>query len=573
MILFLILLPYDLSGKNHLKSHWTPVHPVFDRTVDSLEKGFISGSNNELRFKQGGRLYGLAKAHPGEAVFGWRAQFWDALLQLKNNHADSAFRLLEKALAAADSAGYTYDWIRVSHLQSVVHPDRPHLAYQHLRKAADYYKSIGDRLMLSNAYVDLGNLLTQLDDRSKALEYFLQAETLYLQTDNVVYLAKNQLNISNILYSMNQKKRADKILKQLLGNPACRKDTAFCIKTLLLLAGHDFPLHKKYLSEACELSAAFADKGLLMRCQAFMGSYYQETGQPDSALFYYRKTILNAGNQPEYLLTPVYKKMSDCYDALGIPDSSLSYLKKYVQLSDSLDRVNSLAEVHRIENRSSIEKYELELKQRKERADFQFAITVIVCSFVLCLACLTCYIFWKKHREAQIKRQLKNLENKELAIRLDHEALQNSYFRIELESRERQLASNSLLVIEKNRVLKALLEQVGKEKDDRHIEPGTAIRMIRNIKNHLGKTDEWEFFKIQFEKVHPAFFTRLKNACPSLTEGELRTCSYIRIGMENKHIAQMLSLQPDSIKKTRYRIRKKLDIETDDSLEDFLRKI
>lgn len=573
MILFLILLSHDLSGKNHSKSHWTPVDPVFDRTADSLEKGFISGSGNELRCKQVGRLYRLANAHPGKAALGWRAKFWDARLQLKNNHPDSAFRLLEKACAAADSAGYTYDWMRISHLKSIVRLDRPHLTYQHLRKAADYYKSIGDRLMLSNTYVDLGNLLTQLDDHSKALEYFLQAETLYLQTENTVYLAKNQLNISNILYSMNEKERADNILKQLLGNPVCRKDTVFYIKTLLLLAGHDFPLHKKELSEAYELSATAANKGLLMRCQAFMGSYFQETGQPDSALFYYKETILNAGKRSEDLLTPVYKRMSDCYDALGIPDSSLSYLKKYVQLSDSLDRVNSLAEVHRIENRASIEKYELELKQRKERADFQFAITVIVCSFVLCLACLTCYIFWKKHREAQIKRQLKNLENKELAIRLDHEALQNSYFRIELESRERQLASNSLLVIEKSRVLKALLEQVGKERDARNIEPGTAIRMIREIKSHLEKRDEWEFFKIQFEKVHPAFFTRLKNACPSLTEGELRTCSYIRIGMENKHIAQMLSLQPDSIKKTRYRIRKKLDIETDDSLEDFLRKI
>ena len=57
-----------------------------------------------------------------------------------------------------------------------------------------------------------------------------------------------------------------------------------------------------------------------------------------------------------------------------------------------------------------------------------------------------------------------------------------------------------------------------------------------------------------------------------ITEGELRLCAYIRTGMENKHIAQMLSLQPESVKKNRYRLRQKLNLGKE-SLEDFLRGI
>ena len=89
---------------------------------------------------------------------------------------------------------------------------------------------------------------------------------------------------------------------------------------------------------------------------------------------------------------------------------------------------------------------------------------------------------------------------------------------------------------------------------------------------HLGTDDEWDFFKMQFVKVHPDFFVRLKTLCPSITEGELRLCAYIRTGMENKHIAQMLSLQPESVKKKRYRLRQKLNLGKE-SLEDFLRGI
>ena len=89
---------------------------------------------------------------------------------------------------------------------------------------------------------------------------------------------------------------------------------------------------------------------------------------------------------------------------------------------------------------------------------------------------------------------------------------------------------------------------------------------------YLGKKDEWALFRLQFEKVHPAFFQKLKQHCPDLTEGELRLCAYLSLGMESKQIAQMLSLQPDSIKKSRYRLRQKLRLETKDSIEDFLRR-
>lgn len=572
LILILLLLPVDLYGKIPSKSHWTPVHPAFDLLVDSLEKGWISDVNDELRSGQVDRLYRLAGKHPGEPVFRWRADFWNARLQFKKNNSDSAFRLIEKTIAGIDSVRYLYDYMRLLHLYSFIHHDRPHLTYKNLRKVSDFYKKAGDRLMLSNAYVDLGNILTRLNDLPKALDYFLKADSLYRELNIPVYRAKNQLNISNVLYLTQKEQQAGRILKQLLADPVCKKDTAFYINTLLCLAEHDFCSSKKQLFEAYELSKIFGHPSLSTRTEAFLGSYYQETGQTDSALFYYRKTCRGIHDRHIDLLVPVYKQMSDCFYDLRIPDSAYLYLTKYVQISDSLEQVNSLAEIRRIESRASIEKYELEIRQRKERAGFQFAITVMICSFVVCLACLICYIFWKKHREAQIKRKLKNLENNELSMRLEHEALQNNYYKIELESKERQLASHSLQVIEKSQMLETLLELIEKEKEARHIETGTAAKIIGNIKSHMGTGDEWDFFKIQFEKVHPDFFTRLKNLCPSVTEGELRICSYIRIGMENKHIAQMLSLQPDSIKKTRYRIRKKLNIEPETSLEDYLRK-
>lgn len=168
---------------------------------------------------------------------------------------------------------------------------------------------------------------------------------------------------------------------------------------------------------------------------------------------------------------------------------------------------------------------------------------------------------------------MKELENKELTMRLEHETLQKDYFKMEVESKDRELASNSLIIMEKNRALKSLVEELEREKAMGNITPGAASQIGHNVKIHLGSGNEWDFFKMQFVKVHPEFFVRLKALCPTITEGELRLCAYIRTGMEIKHIAQMLSLQPESVKKSRYRLRQKLQLGKEDSLEDFLRNI
>ena len=418
----------------------------------------------------------------------------------------------------------------------------------------------------------MGNILSRLKDYPKALEYLQKADSYYKKLNKPVYRAKNQLNISNVLYSMNEEVQAEKILYKLLENPVCVEDTSFYINTLLLLTEHDVPLSKKYVSEAYRLSTEFANKRLLIQSECFMGRFYQNNYRPDSALYYYRKACRRVNIRNIDLIVPVIKNMSECFAAIQQEDSAYVYLNKYEQYKDSLDQVNSLAEIRRMESRAAIEKQELELQQAEERGRFRFVLILVVCAFILCIAALICYIFWKKSREEKIKKQLKELENKELVTRLENEMLQNNCFKVELEYKDRELASNSLIIMEKNQVLKSLVDELEKEKDAGNIQSNTALQISNNIRMHLGTDDEWDFFKMQFVKVHPDFFVRLKTLCPSITEGELRLCAYIRTGMENKHIAQMLSLQPESVKKNRYRLRQKLNLGKE-SLEDFLRGI
>lgn len=573
LIICALLFSFDLFGGNTFKSFWKPIHQSFDSTVYLLEKGFAFNENNRHRDEQINFLYNIAKENKKEPVFLWRAKFWDARSQLKKNNSDSTIHLIERAYTCVDSINYSYDYIRILHLWTIMHKEKPYLVYKNLKNISEYYANADDLFMLAHAYIDMGNILNRLKDHSKALDYFFKADSFYRQLNEIIYQAKNQLNISSVLYLMNEKEDADHIVKRLLENPVCQKDTNFYINALLSLVENEASLNRKLVFKVYNLSVLFANKGLLIRSESLMGRYYQYKNLPDSALMFYRKACQRLNNRYIDLLLPILKNMSECFSGLHNPDSAYFYLNKYEVSKDSLTQVNSLAEIRRIESRAAIAKYELELRQTEDRANFHFILTVLVCSFIVFIAVLICYIFWKRHREAKIKKQLKDLENKELTTRLENESLQKNYFKIELGSKERELTSNSLILTEKNQMLKMLSDTIEKEKVAGNIYTGTATKINQIIKRHLGKGDEWEFFRAQFEKVHPDFFFRIKILYPSITEGELRLCAYVRIGMENKQIAQMLSLQTDSIKKTRYRIRKKMGIELEGSLEDFLRNI
>jgi len=82
-------------------------------------------------------------------------------------------------------------------------------------------------------------------------------------------------------------------------------------------------------------------------------------------------------------------------------------------------------------------------------------------------------------------------------------------------------------------------------------------------------TDEdWNKFKQLFEQVHKDFFKRLKEKLPDLTQAEIRLVSLTKLSIGTKQMAGILGVSFDTIKKSRHRLRKKLDLAEEDSIDD-----
>ena len=135
------------------------------------------------------------------------------------------------------------------------------------------------------------------------------------------------------------------------------------------------------------------------------------------------------------------------------------------------------------------------------------------------------------------------------------------------------MVATSLAMTEKDNVLESVLEQIETMSGQGCLAGEDLTRLQQGIKLHLSGRLDWEDFHRMFKEVHPSFVTELKKRYPELSEGDLRMATYIRVGLSGKQIARMLLLQPDSVKKNRQRLRRRMRLAPDVSLEDALRRI
>ena len=81
---------------------------------------------------------------------------------------------------------------------------------------------------------------------------------------------------------------------------------------------------------------------------------------------------------------------------------------------------------------------------------------------------------------------------------------------------------------------------------------------------------EWDQFGKEFSSIHQEFLDRLKSQYGDFSKNDLRLIALLKMNLSSKDIANTLRISPDGVKKARYRLRKKLDLESSVDIQDFL---
>ena len=98
-------------------------------------------------------------------------------------------------------------------------------------------------------------------------------------------------------------------------------------------------------------------------------------------------------------------------------------------------------------------------------------------------------------------------------------------------------------------------------------------KMFQVINDAEKMDNDWENFVYHFDKAHNSFTMNLKQKYPKLTANELKLCTFLRLNLSTKEIAQLMNISLRGVELSRYRLRKKLELPTETSLFEFFNSI
>lgn len=147
---------------------------------------------------------------------------------------------------------------------------------------------------------------------------------------------------------------------------------------------------------------------------------------------------------------------------------------------------------------------------------------------------------------------------------------QEEIYKQEIAFKKKELASQTLHLVQKSTFIQELKENLEKIKKSPELFKVEFRRIVMLLKKQNTEDKDWEVFKSYFSEVHNNFDKKIKSISEDITEKEIRLASFLRMNLSTKEIASMLNVLPDSVLKSKYRLKKKLKLEKEDDLTQFL---
>lgn len=305
-----------------------------------------------------------------------------------------------------------------------------------------------------------------------------------------------------------------------------------------------------------------------------LGNCFLEIGRFDSALKYY-KTALNMAGKYNFSSSSLIslELLSALYDSLGEYEKAYYTHLKFKNLSDSLLDLEKLKLVTQLELQEKFDKRlsksrlkQQQLKSDQRKRELIYTLVIVFIAMALIIALLLFYLQRSKSRRHMLEAEKSELKSKSLKI-------EKSKLEEELEFKNKELATNVMYMIRKNELITQISEKLIKSKLAFKKENQKIIDDI--IRELQSSTDDdiWKEFEIRFQQVHNDFYEKLNEKFPNLSANEKRLCAFLRLNMSTKEISAITYQSINSITVARSRLRKKLELETDDNLISFLEAI
>jgi DNA-binding CsgD family transcriptional regulator len=134
---------------------------------------------------------------------------------------------------------------------------------------------------------------------------------------------------------------------------------------------------------------------------------------------------------------------------------------------------------------------------------------------------------------------------------------------LEIAANKNRLADYARMLIERNNQINELSQKLELSAFAQTATPDNTFDLFQQV---ILTESDWELFQQRFNSVYPGYIAELRLRLPDLTPAEMRLVLLGKMGLSLKETAAILGISIDSVKKGRYRLKKKYSLEGDDIL-------
>jgi len=445
---------------------------------------------------------------------------------------------------------------------------------------------------IGKALVNIGNAYSSSNKNKESIEYFVDALELFIPINDSFNISKCYNNIGLAHMQIGDTLESIKYYEKSLDINRAVNDRRAIAISLINLSGlyaikGEIQKAQTFLLEGLKAGNELGNKQLTSTANQNMAKLYYQEGNLEKALEYAKKAASIISETKEMDLDEGNKLLlSNIYEEMGNFKLSLQYHKQFKILYDSAFNTGNTERFNRLQTEFETSKKEQEiilLKKDKENQLLENKILknrqstyIIVIGLILILVIITGFmIYLKRKKDKQIHRQkdLYHKKEKELAqselekSKLKEEELQQSVI-----YKSKQLSTHALHMMQKNTMLQEIQSSIMEMSKKAPVDDKSNYkRVLLQIGQSLRSQKDWDVFKLYFEDVNRNFYNKLNEINPDLSKNDYRICALIKLNMSSKEMTSVLNVALNSVKSSRYRLKKKLGLDTGDKLEEFLR--
>jgi len=515
---------------------------VFDIGIEYFQKSLEIFTKLQHKSEISNQLNNIGHAYFSKGNFNLALEYFSRSLQydLQNNDSAALSTTYNNIGKVYETWGY-YD-----------------LAIEHYLKSIGFLSENGNEAHISVRLSNIGTSWLEKGEYQKALDYLEKALQIEQKLENQYKIAIRKNEIANVLSALGQYSdaiRENQEALHILDSMGRKESMAIVLNDL----GMDFmrtenqALSKKYLERSINLSREIGSIANEMKSYERLAELYQKMNNPAKAFEYYLK----------------YDRLKDTIFNIRTHNQLANYRIRY--------------ETEKKERENQILKHDIQNKKRTQRALIIIGtlmfISILLLFFLLRLKNRTLKqdrkLYEQEKRLSSLELEKTEMEKRQLNERVFAEKqvsrLQQEKFKTEMAMKNRELVNSTIQLVNKNEVLTEIREKIKLHTTEM---PQEAYNELLHLVNHNTDFDQnWKKFKVEFEKLNPGFFDRIKNNYPDFSEPFVRLSALLRIDLSTREIAQLMNVSVAAVNKNRQRLRKKLNLEPEADLVAYMKSI